>query len=388
MPAKRSPKNTPRRTDRISSFHHKMTIGFLVVSSLLVVLIFYFAIAEVHITITPAAAELETTFEAELLPNVESTLAGTNIIPATISTGIEERTQTISIEGGTPVPAVVTGEVTIINTYSQTQPLIATTRLLSPDGKLFRIKEYVSVPAGGSVTASVYADEPGAEYELAPTRFTIPGLWEGLQDQIYAENSEPFTGGEILEKTVTNTMLAAKAEEFIQQVTANLEQTTTPAEGMIQITKITGEPTWESTATAGDTVDSFQITAQIPVTTITFAQGDLESVAINNLIAETPTYQQFVTADFSSLEYTIRDIDTQNTTASLQARVRGKSASRLKKEDLSITHLQGKQYQEVLSYIESLPGVATASITFTPSWLKKVPSLQDHVFIEISGDGN
>ena len=62
----------------------------------------------------------------------------------------------------------VVGEVIIINNYTKNQPLVATTRLLSPDGKLYRLKETVNVPAGGTVKAAVYADEPKEEMAIGP----------------------------------------------------------------------------------------------------------------------------------------------------------------------------------------------------------------------------
>ncbi|MGB0757218.1 MAG: hypothetical protein ACPGO5_02055 [Patescibacteria group bacterium] len=371
------------RQNQVSSFHQRMTIGFLVVSSLLVLLIFYFTVAEVHIKIVPESSDLMTEFSVELLPDVETTLAGTNIIPATITTGTETRTQTIRLEGGTPVPAVATGMVTIINNYSRSQPLIATTRLLTPDGKLFRISEGVTVPAGGSVEVEAYADEAGAEFEIGPSTFTIPGLWEGLQDDIYAESSADFTGGTVLEKTVNENVIDSKSQEFVDQLTQDIERTTYPEEGYVQIARVTGDATWEANVEPGATVENFQITVNIPVTTVMFAQSDLDSVAVNTLVSQTPPYQQFLSADLSQLTYDIVNVENDGSGATIEAQVRGKSASRLQRDNLDISELKGKQYEELIEHVENIPGVADVQISFTPSWLKKVPSLQDHVFIEI-----
>ncbi len=380
---KTTKRRSPKKQDRISTFHQKMTIGFLVVSSILVLLIFYFTIAEVKIKIKPEASELNSTFTVELLPDVKTTLAGTNIVPSVIETGFEERSETISIEGGTPVPDVATGEVTIINNYSKNQPLVKTTRLLSPDGKLFRINKTITVPAGGQITVEAYADKPGKEFEIAPTRFTIPGLWEGLQKDIYAESIAPFTGGERLEKTITQDLIDQSAKDLAQKVTKTLEQTTNQQDN-IKITIVDKDNiTWTSDAQPGDIVESFTVTVKIPVTTITFALKDLESVAVNNLVTQTPPYQQFLSADLTTLQYKLKSVDINDKSATLEVSLQGKSASRLKKEDLDIKELKGKTYQELISYLENIPGISDVSVTFTPSWLKQVPSLQDHVYIEI-----
>lgn len=377
-------RRSPKKQDRISTFHQKMTIGFLIVSSVLVLLIFYFTIAEVKIEIKPEASDLSSTFTVELLPDVTTTLAGTNIVPSIIETGIEERSETISIEGGTSVPAIATGEVTIVNKYSRSQPLVKTTRLLSPDGKLFRISKTVTVPAGGQVTVTAYADEAGKEFEVGPTRFTIPGLWEGLQEDIYAESIAPFTGGERLEKTITQELIDQSAKTLANNVSASLSKTTYPKEGFVQITLVGDDITWSGNASPGDIVESLIVTVKIPVTTITFSLKDLESVSVNNLVTQTPPYQQFLSADLATLTYDLKSVDIDDQSASLEVSLNGKSASRLKKENLEIAELKGKTYQELISYLEGIPGISDVSVTFTPSWLKKVPSLQDHVYIEIA----
>jgi len=380
---RRKAKQKSNPTMQISDFHKKMTITFLVISSFLVLLIFYFTIAEVKIQIKPESANLNSTFNVQLLPDVSTTLAGTNIVPAVIETGVEERSETISVEGGTEVNDIATGEVTIINNYSQNQPLIKTTRLLTPDGKLFRLNETINVPAGGQVTVRVYADQPGKDFEIKPTKFTIPGLWEGLQDDIYAESIAPFTGGTRTEKSVTEDFINQISQALVTKVKANIEKTTYPQNGLVQIVLVGDEATWNSNVKPGDVVENLTITVKIPVTTVTFALNDLESVAVNNLVAQTQSYQQFLSADLTSLEYKLIHVDTNDNSAELEVSLTGKSASRLQKTDLDISELKGKSYQELIQYLENLPGIESVSVNFTPSWLKKVPALQDHVYIEI-----
>src|SRR3989338_2595118 len=70
------------------------------------------------------------------------------------------------------VEDISTGTVKIYNNLSFAQALVATTRLLSQEGVLFRLKSAVTIPAGGSVDAPVYADLPGVSGDIKPTRFT------------------------------------------------------------------------------------------------------------------------------------------------------------------------------------------------------------------------
>ncbi len=88
-----------------------------------------------------------------------------------------------------------TGKATIVNTTAKEYTFVATTRLLSKEGVLFRMNATTPIPANGSVTVNVHADQPGAEGDLGPTTFTIPGLSPALQKQITAKSDAPMTGG-------------------------------------------------------------------------------------------------------------------------------------------------------------------------------------------------
>jgi hypothetical protein len=100
-----------------------------------------------------------------------------------------------------------TGNIFIYNAYSEsTQRLIKNTRFESPEGLIYRIQESVEVPGSttaddgsvipGVISAEVFADGPGEQYNIGPSRFTVPGL-EGSEqfEKIYAESTDSFNGG-------------------------------------------------------------------------------------------------------------------------------------------------------------------------------------------------
>src|SRR3989344_6461800 len=85
--------------------------------------------------------------------------------------------------GTRTVSRQASGLITISNSYSPaSQRLIANTRCEAADGKIYRIRDSVTVPgmSGGKTgvtRASVYADSPGPEYNRSSaTAFTIPGF--------------------------------------------------------------------------------------------------------------------------------------------------------------------------------------------------------------------
>jgi hypothetical protein len=104
------------------------------------------------------------------------------------------------------VETKASGQIIIYNAFSSaTQPLVRNTRFETPDGKIYRIKQSLSVPGAsikdgetipGSIEATVYADEAGEEYNISLTDFTIPGFKGGPRfDKFYARSKTPMSGG-------------------------------------------------------------------------------------------------------------------------------------------------------------------------------------------------
>jgi hypothetical protein len=99
------------------------------------------------------------------------------------------------------VTSSASGFITIYNTQSKAQTLIANTRFATTAGLIFRLHDAVTIPAGttakpGTVKVRAYADTTGDSYNVGPTSFTIPGFaGTPQQTQVYARSSEAMTGG-------------------------------------------------------------------------------------------------------------------------------------------------------------------------------------------------
>lgn len=94
------------------------------------------------------------------------------------------------------------GDVVIYNNFSKdSQKFVKGTRLSTTDDKIFRITADVTVPGKvdntpGQVKAHVQADTDGVEYNIGPTKFTIPGLKATPKfKDFYAESSTMMKGG-------------------------------------------------------------------------------------------------------------------------------------------------------------------------------------------------
>lgn len=143
---------------------------------------------------------IEATFKSARSPQVGE--LGHEILTLT-----EEGERTVGANGQEEASVRATGVITIYNEFSTNpQGLIKNTRFESPEGLIYRIEESIEVPGytetsdgtviPGEIKATVVADAPGEDHNIAPTSFTIPGL-EGTDqyETMYATSDEPFDGG-------------------------------------------------------------------------------------------------------------------------------------------------------------------------------------------------
>ncbi len=202
FPSRRKhPRDHQNFLDKESSYSVSWILvsGVVVVAALGLALLVSFFFTRATLTVYPKLQEnvfIDTTFTAQADPAHDE---------------LGYTFMTIEREASTLVPATreeqveefATGEITIYNTFDENpQRLIKNTRFEAPDGRIYRIRESIEIPGmsgenPGSVTATIWADQPGNSFnEEGELRFTIPGF-EGTArfDAFYAESTTALTGG-------------------------------------------------------------------------------------------------------------------------------------------------------------------------------------------------
>ncbi len=141
----------------------------------------------------------------------------------------------VKASGTEKVSERAVGSIFVYNTDPKgIQRLIKNTRFENPDGLIFRIKESIEVPAAskdakgalvpGVVTAEVFADGTGEQYNVAPSRFTVPGLKNSPQyTTVYGESNVAMSGGFEGERFLLDEAeLELKKQELQQELRATL----------------------------------------------------------------------------------------------------------------------------------------------------------------------
>lgn len=114
---------------------------------------------------------------------------------------------TVPATGKVDVQEKASGNITVFNDYNDSpQRLIVNTRFETPDGLIFRIAKSITVPGKkdgvpGSIEVTIYADEPGEQYNVGLTNFTIPGFKGAPQfEGFYASSKTSMEGGFVGER--------------------------------------------------------------------------------------------------------------------------------------------------------------------------------------------
>jgi len=158
--------------------------------------------AGAEITVYPRHKEpnVNALFTANLLPKPDE-------LTYEIMTLEAEGERQVTASGQEKTQSQAEGTILIYNEQSTSQVrLVTNTRFETADGLIFKIKDPAVIPGyttsdngaivPGVITAEVFADEVGEQYNVAPTRFTIPGFKDEPEyETVYAESVESMTGG-------------------------------------------------------------------------------------------------------------------------------------------------------------------------------------------------
>ena len=302
-----------------------------------------------------------------------------------------------------------TGIVTLYNTFSaDPQPLVATTRLLSETGKVYRLTKSVVIPGKknengidtpGKIQVEVKADEPGETYNIEASRFTIPGF-EGSPkyEAFYAQSEEAFIGGGgssseiavVAEKDIEN---ARKRMEEIAKQRAQETISSALSEDWILI-----EDTWDivmENADAfpgiGSVAEKFEYSVVAKVRVMSWQKSALEDVIKKKLFATLSEKGK----DFKSEQWLLETIDIQYGKATPnfeEESLQFKTFSSLKgrfilEEDAFKKDILGKTIPEVNLISQKYSGIREIFIERKPSeplWLfSRISSLDSRVTLEV-----
>ncbi len=274
--------------------------------------------------------------------------------------------------------------VILYNETDAPQSLVATTRLLSPSGILFRIKESVTIPAQGSVKTMAAADQLGASGNIGPTNFTIPGLNEAKQKVIYAKSEVPMTGG-LRSIGVVSDSDVEKAKKLletslIKQGETNLRAKFSELSGVFHTNTSTitvvGSP-------VGTEVGEFSLRGTAEIVGVFYPASALKDWARTEILRHAVEESETITPSESQPTATFVKYQSEDNSATLHVFYDGIVTINPESRQLQKSAFFGKTADEIRFYLLSLEHIQNVEIEFRPVWMRTVPPVADHVSVKI-----
>jgi hypothetical protein len=319
------------------------------------------------------------------------------ILPAERFTTDKNYTKLFPASSFQVVSIKATGKITIYNAYSsQAQSLVATTRFVTPDGKIFRLVNDIVVPGAkitdgkiipSSVETNVVADKAGAEYNVGPTaRLDVPGFKGSPKyDGFYGELKEGTTEGFVGKKPVPTAQDIQVAKDFVSNIlktaltnTSSLLTNLPPDFKILDgatdfaITKLTAN---ENTDAGGN----FSVFGEATVVAIGFREADLRELLLS-FAAESNPDMEFKEL---TLNYADPKPDFKNGSESFTVAAEGTLVPEFSADDFK-KKILGKSAAEAGSLVKGIVGLSDARVSFWPIWFSTVPSNPDRVKIVVN----
>jgi hypothetical protein len=288
------------------------------------------------------------------------------------------------------------GKVVIYNEFSAgDQPLMATTRLETSDGKIFRITKGVVVPGmakvgtetkPGAIEVDVVADKPGEEYNIEPATFKIPGFKGGPKyDKFYAKSAKAMEGGTKGEAaTITSQDVAQAKEKLVaeakKEALEDLKSRLGPSRYFFEDTATFDLVDSSSSESVGSQAQKFIYTINVKARILSFQEEDVKELIRNK---EKAGDTGLVQINFDrSINYILAAADIEKGSLKFEAKTDINVAGGIDLENFKKGVL-GKNSAELEAFIKNYPSIKNADVNFWPFFTSRVPMRESRVKIEV-----
>lgn len=362
-------------------FFSKKVAGFFAAIFLIFFLLLgiYERLFEVRIQIHPVTEKWEFREDLTVSAGVQSVDIGTKTIPGALLEDSTELSQQFPATGKSPITGRAHGTIRVYNKYHLAQVLVANTRFLSDEGKLFRSKSRVVIPPGGFQDIEVMAAEAGEEYNIGPATFSLPGLAGSPRyTAIYGESKDPMRGGSLRESSQVTKADIEKAKEALSAVLLREGKKRILAKAQEKGDVVSFEDAifqevveLESLIDEGAQVEYFQVRGKANSRALIFHKKDGESFWREFISGQLPS-QKAVAPGTIQEDFSFQKIDWEQKRMAIQS-----SATIVAYNAIDISqlqdHLKGMSVKEGITFLKNIPGVAEVDIKRWPLSIGGIP---------------
>jgi hypothetical protein len=368
------------------NMYRKIAISFIALTIILLSVVVYFTFVSVEIVLTPSQERVSD----NLIVDIYDKESYENSPSASLAGVVEEvELEAEKVYESTGVETLgeeISGKVRVINNYTKNQPLVATTRFLSPDNKLYRLKDTINVPAGSSVEAEIYVDKADPSMAIGPTKFIIPGLWTGIQDKIYAESNEKFVYNKKIEKFIQKIDVDMAVEDLKKELIAKAEKQF--GETYRGYDKVLFEIdnnliNVDISDKVGDKKNNFKVNLNSPVAVIAFNSGEVKTMAEKKLKAIVPDNKDFKEISRDNITFNLNGFNVNQGIATINASFESSMALKNDSDIIDKNKIIGLTEEQLRDYLKGFNEISDFKISFSPAFVEKVPNLIDRIYVKI-----
>ncbi|MEK7510181.1 MAG: hypothetical protein AAB567_01305 [Patescibacteria group bacterium] len=358
--------------------------------------VLHFVFAKTLISVWPQKRELQVQATIQVQVGQEKIHGEQKIIPGQILQVEKEVTRVFPASGRKWKEAKAQGVIRVYNTNGITpQSLVANTRFISQDGKLFHSKTRVTVPGGhyekgkfipGVLSLEVIAAESGEEYNSTPSKFSLPGLvGSPLYTKIYGESLEDMKGGLKKEVAIVKEEdlndARARLLESLQAQTKEELSTKIPLGKILLAASLLSEIVAEnSLVKAGAELDQFAYGATVRAKGILFHEEDVKVLA-ERILREQLGEGERLQEGTIKIEYPEKDIRQNSDAFSFRADMFAKSYHQVDLGNIQ-KRVGGNSKAQAINILSAYPYLAKAELSFWPFWARRVPKDQERIVVE------
>lgn len=285
------------------------------------------------------------------------------------------------------------GKIRVNNNSQRPITLIKNTHFRSDEGKQFHSLKDITVPAKGYLDGvEVEADAAGNEYNVKPSKFSVPNLRKYSQELFYAvfaESFEPMKGGFLGNSPqVTEDDLKNAERILLEKLLAEGKESlkTTVSRDYIILEEAWKQEVVEKfpLAKAGQETNSFFFKAKIKSKVFAFKKSDLENFSKEFIFSQLQKNEKLL-AQSLNLNYSIKEKDLDNGKITVNLEISAKAYQDIDPQILK-EKIRKKSAVEGKIILEGEKEIFEAEIKLWPFWVKKVPQNDQKIKIKLNLD--
>lgn len=391
------------RRPEFSAKKIKIKKAWLILISIVVgiVCVYYFTPSKVDVKIKPTMETFGSKIQIVVdESNRELDIVG-RIIPGYFLEEQNSVSQQFSSSGKMFKKEKASGIIRVYNDYSSVpRSLVANTRFMASDGKIFRISEKIIVPGikiesgkevPGHIDVEVIADEAGSDYNIEATNFSIPGLsGTALYTKLYGRSFDEMSGG--LENEISQVAevdlesAEAVVVEKLKQEGKSILLKKTQDEGNVLLDQAFFQEIISTSTLVepGVELETFEFAGEVKSGALVFSEKDVKTL-IKDLLQSSDLNGRDIHEESLEISWDPEEIDLDSGKITLG--VNFSVNTYIDISDLNLKkELAGRTIFEGVSALEEIPEIVSVEVEKSPFWVNKIPENLNKIKIELKLD--